>query len=44
MLAVSSRVSADHLMDVMSDLPSKPLLVAYEVAYARYSITWLAEL
>jgi hypothetical protein len=36
MLAVSSRVSADHLIDVMSDPRSKKLLEEYEAAYARY--------
>ena len=36
MLAVSSRVSADHLIDVMSDPVSKKLLAEYETIYARY--------
>jgi hypothetical protein len=36
MLAVSSRVSADHLIDVMSDPVSKKLLAQYEETYARY--------
>jgi hypothetical protein len=36
MLAVSSRVSADHLIDVMSDPVSKKLLADYEKLYARY--------
>ena len=36
MLAVSSRVSTDHLIDVMRDPRSKPLLQAYEVLYNRY--------
>jgi hypothetical protein len=36
MLAVSSRVSTDHLIDVMSDPVSKKLLAAYEACYARY--------
>jgi hypothetical protein len=36
MLAMSSRVSADHLMEVMRDPPSKQLLKAYQAAYARY--------
>jgi hypothetical protein len=36
MLAVSSRVSTDHLIDVMSDPPSKKLLAEYESLYARY--------
>jgi len=36
MLAVSSRVSADHLIDVMSDPVSKKLLAEYEAIYGRY--------
>jgi hypothetical protein len=36
MLAVSSRVSTDHLIDVMSDPVSKKLLGEYEALYARY--------
>jgi hypothetical protein len=36
MLAVSSRVSTDHLIDVMSDPVSKKLLEEYEALYARY--------
>jgi hypothetical protein len=36
MLAVSSRVSTDHLIDVMSDPVSKKLLADYECLYARY--------
>jgi hypothetical protein len=36
MLAVSSRVSTDHLIDVMSDPVSKKLLAEYEALYARY--------
>jgi len=35
-LAVSSRVSTDHLIDLMSDPVSKKLLVEYESLYARY--------
>lgn len=36
MLAVSSRVSADHLLNVMQDPPSRKLLRLYETTYARY--------
>jgi hypothetical protein len=36
MLAVSSRVSTDHLIDVMADPVSRRLLQAYETAYTRY--------
>jgi hypothetical protein len=36
MLAVSSRVSTDHLIDVMSDPASKRLLAEYETLYSRY--------
>ncbi|MDJ0700626.1 MAG: hypothetical protein QNJ07_12280 [Woeseiaceae bacterium] len=36
MIAVSSHVSADHLIDVMKDVNSKRLLQMYEEAYARY--------
>lgn len=36
MLAVSSRVSTDHLIDVMSDPVSKKLLLEYEALYSRY--------
>ena len=36
MLAVSSRVSTDHLIDVMSDPVSNKLLVEYEALYTRY--------
>jgi hypothetical protein len=36
MLAVSSRVSTDHLIDVMSDPKSKSLLQTYETLYNRY--------
>ena len=36
MLAVSSRVSADHLIDVMNDAKSKDLLDQYRVLYTRY--------
>lgn len=36
MLAVSSGVSAEHLIDVMQDPPSRKLLRLYETAYARY--------
>jgi len=36
MLAVSSRVSTDHLIDVMSDPVSKKLVAEYEALYARY--------
>ena len=36
MLAVSSRVSTDHLIDVMSDPVSGRLLADYEALYARY--------
>jgi hypothetical protein len=36
MLAVSSHVSADHLVDVMHDPKSKRLLRQYEDLYARY--------
>jgi hypothetical protein len=36
MLATSSRVSANHLIDVMSDPVSKRLLASYEALYARY--------
>lgn len=35
-LAVSSRVSADHLIDVMHDPVSKKMLKQYERMYARY--------
>ncbi len=36
MLAVSSRVSADHLIDVMNDPKSKSLSRDYEKLYTRY--------
>ncbi len=36
MLAVSSRVSADHLVDIMHDPNSKNLLRQYEKLYTRY--------
>ncbi len=36
MLAVSSRVSADHLIDVMNDPRSKSLSYDYEKLYTRY--------
>jgi len=36
MLAVSSRVSADHLIDIMYDPGSKELLCQYEEIYTRY--------
>ena len=36
MLAVSSRISADHIIDVMADSHSKQLLQQYERVYARY--------
>ncbi len=36
MLAVSSRISADHLIDVMNDVSSKNLLHQYEESYARF--------
>ena len=36
MLAVSSRVSADHIVDVMHDPNSKNLLRQYEKLYTRY--------
>ena len=36
MLAVSSRVSADHLIDVMNDPKSKSILHQYENLYTRY--------
>ena len=36
MLAVSSHISADHLIDVMNDVNSKNLLRQYEKSYARY--------
>jgi hypothetical protein len=36
MLAVSSRISADHLIDVMNDPKSKSLPSKYEELYARY--------
>lgn len=36
MLAVSSRVSADHLIDIMYDPDSKTLVRQYEEIYARY--------
>jgi hypothetical protein len=36
MLTVSSRVSTDHLIDVMSDPVSKKLVAEYEAHYARY--------
>jgi len=36
MLAVSSRVSADHLIDVMEDPKSIALLQQYETLYTRY--------
>jgi hypothetical protein len=35
-LAVSSRVCADHLIDIMQDPPSRKLLRLYETTYARY--------
>lgn len=36
MLAVSSHISANHLIDVMNDANSKALLRQYEKLYARY--------
>lgn len=36
MLAVSSRVSTDHLIDVMHDPASAQLIARYEELYARY--------
>ena len=36
MLAVSSRVSADHLIDIMRDLSGDRLLAMYERAYNAY--------
>lgn len=36
MLAVSSRVSTDHLIGLMSDPVSKKLLADYETVYTRY--------
>ncbi len=36
MMAVSSHVSADHLIDVMKDVSSKRLLRLYENSYDRY--------
>ncbi len=36
MMAVSSHVSADHLIDVMKDVNSKRLLRLYEKSYDRY--------
>lgn len=36
MLAVSSHVSADHLIDVMEDVSSQHLLDMYETSYASY--------
>lgn len=36
MLAVSSKLSADHLIDIMYDPTSKELLRDYETLYARY--------
>lgn len=36
MLAVSSHVSADHLIDVMEDVSSQHLLQMYETSYASY--------
>lgn len=36
MLAVSSRISADHLIDVMNDPKSKSLPIKYEQLYTRY--------
>ncbi len=36
MLAVSSRISADHLIEVMNDPNSKSLLREYEELYGRY--------
>jgi hypothetical protein len=36
MLAVSSRVSTDHLIGLMSDPVSKKLLADYEALYTRY--------
>jgi hypothetical protein len=36
MLAVSSRVSTDHLIGLMSDPVSKKLLADYETLYTRY--------
>lgn len=36
MLAVSSRISTDHIIDVMHDVTSARLLQQYEKAFARY--------
>jgi hypothetical protein len=36
MLAVSSRISTDHIIDVMDDLTSTHLLREYEKTFARY--------
>lgn len=36
MMAVSSHVSADHLIDVMKDVNSKQLLEVYQDSYMRY--------
>lgn len=36
MLAVCSRISTDHLIDIMNDVKSKNLLRLYEKSYARY--------
>lgn len=36
MLAVSSRISTDHLIDVMHDVNSKKLIRQYEASYANY--------
>ena len=36
MLAVSSRISTDHIIDVMEDSHSRQLLRQYERAFARY--------
>jgi len=38
MLAVSSRIATDHLIDVMNDVNSKNLLRHYEKLYARYFV------
>ena len=36
MIAMSSRVSTDHLIDVMHDVDSKRLVQEYEESYANY--------
>lgn len=36
MLAVSSRISTDHIIDVMEDPASMSLLRQYEATFARY--------